>query len=697
MMLDVIRGSTTKPGATEELLRVLQTISFSDALLYIGYPVIATADEKVSIDALLISREFGLVAFHFPENAASAEHERDEILRALKSRLISHRDLAPKGELPFTVNVVSFFVTYEQKVPGTTTASPVTLVKTLQDFAPLEERYLAPLRATIQRVTTVRPARKRASVTRTSSRGGILKQLDRNIANLDHWQNIAAIETPAGLQRIRGLAGSGKTVVLALKAAYLHAQHPDWTIGLTFHTRSLYQQFRDLIRRFSFEHVSDEPDWDRLRLLHSWGSVSGPGLYSELALTAGLSPKDLTYAKAKYGQAEMFEGVCAELVDHWIANRVPPIFDAILIDEAQDLPLSFFRLAYLATKPPKRVVWAYDELQNLGAEPDQVPPPSELFAIAGAEPPPPLRNAAGQPHQDVVLPVCYRNTPWALATAHALGFGVYNKTGLIQMVADQSVWQEIGYEIQSGAPEAGNTVVVSRRTETSPAYFRELLKPEDAVQSFAFDNETDQYVWIADAIARNLQGDELEPSDILVILPNPLAAKEQSGPLMAELRNRGINSHLAGVTRSRDEFFTTDSVTISGVFRAKGNEAAMVYVANSNYCVEGYELIRKRNILFTAITRSRAWVRICGHGVAMKRLKEEFDAVVENGYTLKFTIPTASQLAKMRRIHRDMSLDERRKAQSREEQLRDAISAIESGEHIPEDVREKLRRLLNER
>lgn len=44
----------------------------------------------------------------------------------------------------------------------------------------------------------------------------------------------AAFEIPEGPQRIRGLAGSGKTIVLALKAAYLHTQYPDMKIAVTF-------------------------------------------------------------------------------------------------------------------------------------------------------------------------------------------------------------------------------------------------------------------------------------------------------------------------------------------------------------------------------------------------------------------------------------------------------------------------------
>lgn len=33
----------------------------------------------------------------------------------------------------------------------------------------------------------------------------------------------------------------------------------------------------------------------------------------------------------------------------------------------------------------------------------------------------------GEPKTDILLPICYRNTKWALSIAHALGFGIYRK------------------------------------------------------------------------------------------------------------------------------------------------------------------------------------------------------------------------------------------------------------------------------
>ena len=92
-----------------------------------------------------------------------------------------------------------------------------------------------------------------------NSRGAKLKRLEDSIATLDNRQSRAVIETVNGVQRIRGLAGSGKTIVLALKAAYLHVQHPDWRIAVTFNTRSLKGQFRRLINNFSVEQAGEEP------------------------------------------------------------------------------------------------------------------------------------------------------------------------------------------------------------------------------------------------------------------------------------------------------------------------------------------------------------------------------------------------------------------------------------------------------
>jgi superfamily I DNA and RNA helicase len=80
----------------------------------------------------------------------------------------------------------------------------------------------------IQAISTLRRGRKKRELHNENSRGAKIKALEDSIANLDSQQSAAVVETYEGVQRIRGLAGCGKTIVLALKVAYLHARHPDW-------------------------------------------------------------------------------------------------------------------------------------------------------------------------------------------------------------------------------------------------------------------------------------------------------------------------------------------------------------------------------------------------------------------------------------------------------------------------------------
>lgn len=86
------------------------------------------------------------------------------------------------------------------------------------------------------------------------------------------------------------------------------------------------------------------------------------------------------------------------------------MYDAILIDEAQDFPLSFMRLCYEILYAPKRLVYAYDELQNLNLE--SLPSPEVLFGIDENGSP----NVQfefepdGTSKQDIILEKCYRNS-----------------------------------------------------------------------------------------------------------------------------------------------------------------------------------------------------------------------------------------------------------------------------------------------
>ena len=149
---------------------------------------------------------------------------------------------------------------------------------------------------------------------------------------------------------------------------------------------------------------------------------------------------------------------------------------------------------------------------------------------------------------------------------------------------------------------------------------------------------------MADQIAINVSDDELELDDILIVLPDTYRAKSRGPRLMKVLRERGIASHQVGVTTTADEVFRPESVALAHIFRAKGNEAPMVYVLDAQHCAAPFNAVTRRNTLFTAITRSRAWVRICGHGEDMATISSEVQQVVADNFQLKFRIPTDEDL-----------------------------------------------------
>jgi superfamily I DNA and RNA helicase len=699
-----IIGQKVNDEAIDSLIDDLERITDANAEFYVGYPVAATADASITIPALLISLKYGLVCFDVvpsanPSNIPEMKGKQRAIVLALKAKLLQHPDLAGDEDLAFRVNVITYALASnnEASLKAAKIVDSSTLEAAIKECTPFLPEHHVPLNAAIERVANIRPKSKRTIAKTPASKGSILKKIESEIANLDSWQKAAAIETPDGPQRIRGLAGSGKTIVLALKAAYLHGAKEDWKIGVTFHTRALKQQLNKLIRRFYFDDYRKDPDESALLVMHSFGSLGESGVYSEICKAHGIMPRDFGYAKRTYGYSGAFQGICAELLRE-VEKNPKTLFDALLIDEAQDLPREFLRLAYLSTKN-HRIVWAYDDLQNLGDY--QMRSLRETFgenrngtALVT------LENQPKQPRQDIILPKCYRNTPWALVTAHALGSGIYRDPKMVQHPDDPVLWGEIGYERVDGVLQLGQHVVLQRSAESTPRYFQEFLKAEDAVQFHYFKNDQEQFIAVAGMIKEDITAGELYPHDIAVVFPDAIGAEKRGLEFRQFLADQGMDSHLVGVTSSRDGFLIEDKVAVSGPHRAKGNEAPVVYVMDADFCASGIELIKKRNILFTGITRSRGWVRVCGCGDGMKILLAEFNKLKAKNFQLDFTIPTLLELQKMRTLYRDITSDDRRKAAD----LKKAFDKLPDNEEeanavlqaLPKEFRDRILRTLTQ-
>jgi superfamily I DNA and RNA helicase len=164
------------------------------------------------------------------------------------------------------------------------------------------------------------------------------EQVTTGIRGFDQKQQEIGMQIPDGPQQIRGIAGSGKTVLVAMKAACMISDPADWTdtdqedvrVALTFSTKSLYEHLTALVERF-YEQFSgqslDEAD-ATLEIIHSWGGdTTGEGIYYQLAnKIEGVSALSYREATDAFPDADDHqEAVAAELRE---TGAVPSLWDA---------------------------------------------------------------------------------------------------------------------------------------------------------------------------------------------------------------------------------------------------------------------------------------------------------------------------------------------------------------------------------
>lgn len=707
MSVEVVRGTNRKPASSQMLIDAFESHSKLDGTLFLGYPIVAN---RHVIDATFVSQSHGIVLFDLIDGEGLGDYRerQDAAFNGIEMKLKRDASILNRRKLLIPIQTISFGPALN---PPRHDNDSDYLVATSSDFLldminniSWNDTNLEVYKKTLSILESVSSIRRNPSARRVNddnSRGSKLKRIEGAIATLDHAQNRAVIETSDGIQRIRGLAGSGKTIVLALKAAYLHFQHPDWRIAVTFHTRSLKGQFRRLITRFMVEHCDEEPNWDNIRIINAWGvedhnDGDRTGVYSGFCRDNDIPYYDFRSARARFPTGDVFERVCLEALARTKGVEIKHSYDAILLDEAQDLAPAFLQLCHAILGKKKRLVYAYDELQNLTD--GSLPSPDEIFdrtprSVVGTV-------SQGIPRRsitkaDLVLNRCYRNPRQLLVAAHAIGFGIYRDidrstgTRLVQMFDHSSLWEEMGYQVESGFLGEGHQVTLHRNANSSPAFLEEHSEPEDLIQFHMFQDRFEQAKWLVHQIVRNLREDELRYDDIIVINPNPLTTRDEVGLIQNKLHAKRIPTHIAGVSTPPDIFVQESkrSITFTGVHRAKGNEAGMVYVINAH---DGLSFRSNqatiRNRLFTAITRSKAWVRVVGVGPKMRLLLKEYERLKNCEFRLQFVYPTAEQRRKLRMVHRDMTREERAKVEERRSDVSRLVTALDRGELRMEDL-----------
>ena len=677
MSITAIRGVTDKPASSACLIDLVSEHHGLNGKLFVGFPIVKTGQGPCTIDALLVSPDHGIVIFDLIEGhrVDGFPQRQDDAANALDARLRMHSGLLHRRNLKIQIHTLSFSPALVEDVTSHHEAYFVKTRKSLipalssLNSTPCSKKIYNIALSVLENASTIRTRQTPRKTNQSHSRGNKLKKLEDSIPTLDSDQSAAVIQTVDGIQRIRGLAGSGKTIVLALKAAYLHAQHPEWMIGVTFNTPALKGRFTTLISQCHLEQTGTLPDWSNLRILNAWGNY-GPlhsdrtGIYAQYCLLSDFDYLGYYEAQKIFPAGDVFDQVCTDTLAKTKSKNIQPLYNAILVDEWQDLSPSFLRICHRLLDPMKRLTYSCDEFQSLTSL--TLPFPE---ALSRREVPTATAVAAqGIPDRivdsDIMLSRCYRNSRPIVVTAHSIRFGIYRqvsddaRTNLVQMLDNPRLWENIGYEIKAGVLAEGKVVRLFRPAKSSPAFLEDHSDIDDIIQFISFEDQNRQSDWLINSISRNLHEDELLPGDILVVNPNPFTTLEEVSPIRARLFEMGINSQLAGVGTHPDTFHNQESsVTFAGIHGAKGNEAGMVYVMNAHDGIsEEYGQSNVRNRLFTAITRSKAWVRVVGIGQGMQQLVQEFQELERANFELRFEYPLASERHRLQIVRKNSSM-----------------------------------------
>lgn len=569
-----------------------------------------------------------------------------EYLESLDSNLfkkfVSRTELRrSKRELKFDVTGIVLWNETKEKndTQFSTIDDFIRLIEEHKMESPLTEDEYTILVSCIDNTTKMITKKQRPEVSRADgkpTKGMILQNIQQKETCFDLEQRKVAMANINSPQRIRGLAGSGKTILLTMKAALFHLSNPDAEILYTYYTKDLYDLIHRLIERFYRESADNhEPNWKKIHIYHAWGGSELSGVYSSAC--ADLREPTIDYRTAvRNNPQNPFEFVCRTLLKKDIRTK----YDLTLIDEGQDFPNSFYQLCYRLTKQ-RRIVWAYDEFQNIFNT--NVQDEKETFG----------KDEQGEyyvdfsrhenPNQDITLKCCYRNPRKVLIAAFSLGLGIYNKK-VLQRLESNLHWESLGFKVEKGNCNEDDEMVISRPVENTPSITNEQLG-KYSMEWHSFNKMEEECTYVVESIIIDIQKEGLLPDDICVICVDLSHIFQYYNIIGKMLHDKGIRTfNMLNAPNANRRFSYEGMVTLATLNKAKGNETGMVYIVGADALFKNPDNVLVRNKLFTAITRAKGWVSICGTGTdAMQICHYELEQLKQHNYKLVFKQPSEAQ------------------------------------------------------
>ena len=305
---------------SRQLVEYLQenedTLLLHDAIIYYDFPSYADYDSSTfRPDVLIFSPTHGFIAIRFldstlfqrsTESLFDLDAALDEFVGNLHSRLVKSRILRI-GRTGSIVEINSAILSLDARADSNTDEIVSKVCDSLSGFGeylksinckPLQKNEINEVRSVVEGAKALSKIVKR-KVDNPSNQplAKIMLDIESEIANFDEKQRHIALVDVGGPARIRGLAGSGKTVILAMKAAHLHLNNPEERILFTFYTKSLRSTIKTMITKFFRIYSDSDPDWKKVHIRHGWGGRTTPGVYSDACQRANKMPLTLSDAR----------------------------------------------------------------------------------------------------------------------------------------------------------------------------------------------------------------------------------------------------------------------------------------------------------------------------------------------------------------------------------------------------------------
>ena len=283
----------------EENLNIQDVVEYLDENIYIykgyiGFPNYYYDGEHLNIDAILITRK-GVLAFVDESvndvNPDDVYNKLDIVLRGVPA-LINRRNLIAKIDvfcLGTKNDVENYTFTTKEKVLE-------EYLKISNDYVDIDERKLDIIINAIEGCLV-----KEQKNRHTSKITSAIAKLENSISKYDNKQLECLKDYEHKVQVISGLAGSGKTVILCKKIAQLILNNNEANICITFFSRSLKKQIRNMIKSF-LERTTDNVDFllNKIEIVNSWGDSTGDGFYSSLCKELNINHIPYYVAKQQY-------------------------------------------------------------------------------------------------------------------------------------------------------------------------------------------------------------------------------------------------------------------------------------------------------------------------------------------------------------------------------------------------------------